>query len=527
MESARRAYTDMSKAYDGHRAVIDKIVDGANVMNIETELAAHERDRFYTAIVWGVSTLVLVILIGGLLALVMGVIKPIIRMTGVMGKLAEGDLAIQVPSVNRSDEIGSMAAAVNVFKENAAEGEHLRGEQEKNRTKAEQDKNQALQNMADKVEQETHRAVEEIARQTGEMAAHAEKMSHSADAVSANSQSVAAAATEAQANIGTVASASEELSASISEIANQITASKKATSAAVEASLGAQETITALTAAVEQIGAVTKLINDIASQTNLLVLNATIEAARAGEAGKGFAVVASEVKNLASQTAKATEEISGQITAIQTATDHTVRSVKAITESVYSIEELSTAISAAIEEQSATTNEIARNVAETSGAAQEVAERIVNVSQEAGSTGVLSTNISALSAAVAESVEDLKTVLIRVVRTSTKEVERRRKPRYKIDRDAHIAADGHTSRVKVENCSEDGALLKGGDATFGVRAKISLKIDGLQTQITGHVLNITKSGVHVKFDDSPEMTGRFAEQFKLLATEFKPMAEAA
>ncbi len=527
LDTARRAYADMTKAYEAHRAVIDKIVDGANAMNAQTETDAKERDGFYSAIVWGVSAVVLVILIGGVLAIVFAVIKPVIRMTGVMAKLAEGDHTVDVPSVGRGDEIGSMAAAVNVFKENAIQAEKVRASQEQERAKAEEDKNLALRNMADKVEQETHRVVEEIAKQTGEMAANAENMSRSADAVSANSQSVAAAATEAQANIGTVASASEELSASISEIASQITASKKATSEAVEASLGAQETIGALTSAVEQIGAVTKLINDIASQTNLLALNATIEAARAGEAGKGFAVVASEVKNLASQSAKATEEITSQITAIQTATDHTVRSVKAITESVYSIEGLSTAISAAIEEQSATTNEIARNVAETSGAAQEVAERIVNVSQEAGSTGVLATNISALSASVAESVENLKTVLIRVVRTSTKEVERRRKPRYNIARSAQVSIDGKTFSVTVENCSEGGALFVGDTGPLRAGSRVSLTIDGVRGALASHVLSVTKAGVHVKFDDSVVNSASFAEQFQQMVRGLTALAEAA
>ena len=359
------------------------------------------------------------------------------------------------------------------------------------------------------------------------MRATADNLFGSSDQTSQRAESAVQAFNEASANVETAAVAAEELSQSISEISRQLTHTSDIVRLATEEATSTDSEIAGLAAGAQKIGDVVKLIRDIAGQTNLLALNATIEAARAGEAGKGFAVVASEVKNLASQSAKATEEITSQITAIQTATDHTVRSVKAITESVYSIEGLSTAISAAIEEQSATTNEIARNVAETSGAAQEVAERIVNVSQEAGSTGVLATNISALSASVAESVENLKTVLIRVVRTSTKEVERRRKPRYNIARSAQVSIDGKTFSVTVENCSEGGALFVGDTGPLRAGSRVSLTIDGVRGALASHVLSVTKAGVHVKFDDSVVNSASFAEQFQQMVRGLTALAEAA
>ncbi len=526
MDTARRAYGELSRSYAAHRATIDKIVEGANAMNLATEADAKSLDKFYLAIVWLVSGLVLLIVLGGVFAIVRGVVRPVIGMTDAMSQLADGRLDIAVPSTGRHDEIGSMAAAVNVFKDNAIEAERLRGEQEKDRARAEQEKNQALQGMADRIEQETQRVVEAIARQSGEMAGHASGMSRSANTVSVNSQSVATAATQAQANVNAVASASEELSASIHEIATQVAASRNATHEAVAASSDAERTISELTAAVAQIGAVTQLITDIAAQTNLLALNATIEAARAGEAGKGFAVVAGEVKSLASQTAKATEEISGQISSIQSVTDEAVRSVKAIASSVRSVEGLATAISAAIEEQSATTSEIARNVGETSSAAQEVAARIVDVSQEAESTGKLALDISKISVSVAESVEDLKTVLIRVVRTSTKEVERRRKPRFEIHRDARVSSSGNRYEMTVENCSEGGALLKGGESTLRARDRITIEILDLPA-ISGHVLSVTKAGVHVKFDDEPQALTAFAARLRHITNGTPALIQAA
>ncbi len=419
MDAARKAYVEVATAYADHRAVVDKMVARANEMNAATEIAAAESEKSFTLIIWSVAAVVLTTVIGGVLAIGFGVMRPLTRMTGVMKQLAAGQMDIVIPSAGRKDEIGSMAEAVDVFRRQGIEGEQLRRQQDANRQASEAEKRAALLAMADTVERETHKAVKVVSGLTERMSSDAGHMANSARAVSENSQTVASASTQALANAQTVASASEQLTASIREISTQVSASRKVTLSAVKASSDAEGTISALSEAVRKINAVTQLISDIANQTNLLALNATIEAARAGDAGKGFAVVANEVKSLANQTARATEDITQQISEIQGATDQAVSAVRTITNSIREVEGVSSAIASAIEEQSATTAEIARNVTQTSQAAQEVASRIARVSEEAVETGNRAGEVRKLSGDVATGIDQLRDVLIRTVRSST------------------------------------------------------------------------------------------------------------
>lgn len=418
LDAARAFYVEIARAYADHRAVVDKMVARAGELNAATEAAAAESERFYTIVFWSVAAVVLAAVAGGVLAIGVGVMRPLTSMTGVMNQLAAGRMDIEIPSARRKDEIGSMAKAVDVFRRHAIEAEELRGQQEANRKASEEEKRAALVAMADIVERETHKAVETVSALTGRMSGDAGHMASSARAVSENSQTVAAASSQALSNAQTVASASEELTVSIREIASQVSSARKVTLDAVKSSTDAEITISALSEAVRKINIVTQLINDIANQTNLLALNATIEAARAGDAGKGFAVVANEVKSLANQTARATEDITQQIAEIQSATDQAVTAVRAITRSIREVEGVSSAIASAIEEQSSTTAEIARNVTQTSQAAQEVASRIAHVSQEASETENRASEVRKLSADVAAGVDQLREVLIRTVRST-------------------------------------------------------------------------------------------------------------
>ncbi|MCW2247647.1 methyl-accepting chemotaxis protein [Azospirillum fermentarium] len=516
LTAAKAAYGVLAQAYNDHRAVVDSIVKATETMNADTERYADQRDSLFLGILWSVAGVVLVLLVGGIIGIARGVIRPVVGMTAVMTRLADGDLSIIVPSTGRADEVGDMAQAVQVFHANAIETERLRAEQENQRRQAEQERLTSLRTMAETVEREARTAVEGVATQTGRMAENAQKMARSADAVTHNSQSVAAAAHQALTNAQTVASASEELNASIREIASQVGAANGVTRDAVAASDRAQATIAQLAGAVNRISEVAGLINSIAGQTNLLALNATIEAARAGEAGKGFAVVATEVKNLAAQTAKATEEIGQQITEIQSTTDGAVQAVTDIAGAIRNIEGLSGMIAAAIEEQGAATNEIARNVAQTSDAAREVAARIAGVSDEANATGARAAEVSSLSGAVSDSIDALRTVLIRVVRTATKDVDRRVTPRYALNRSATLILGGQPHTVSVEDFSEGGALLLNGPASARDGTRGELRVDGLAPALPLAVRSIEHGRIHVQFDLTPEQAVRFADQFARL-----------
>ncbi|MDG5494017.1 globin-coupled sensor protein [Niveispirillum sp. BGYR6] len=277
----------------------------------------------------------------------------------------------------------------------------------------------ALTQMADTVEREAGQAVQEVAAKTGGMAREAQEMAQSAARVGQDARTVADAAQEALGNAETVAAATEQLVSSIQEINSQVTQSGRLTRQAVEKGDRTGATIDSLSRAVEKIGEMAQIIASIAGQTNLLALNATIEAARAGEAGKGFAVVASEVKNLANQTSRSTEEINRHIGVIQSVMTEAVFAVTEMADTVREIDSVSSAIAAAIEEQSAATQEIGRNVAATSGAVRAVADRIANVSAEALRTGEQASHVRNGSSTVATGIEELRQVLVRVVRAST------------------------------------------------------------------------------------------------------------
>lgn len=429
----------------------------------------------------------------------------LVLMTSSVTKLGEGDFGIKLPGLDRGDELGDMARSIDQFRIKAAEKARHEAElEEEQRLLAEQNKGKALKEMAETVERETNAAVGEVAAGTERMAKNAVRMNDTAILLGENSSSVAAAAEEALANAQTVAKASAELSSSIAEIASQVNSSRALTLEAVNASGAAQATIAKLSEAAGKVGAVTNLISEIASQTNLLALNATIEAARAGEAGRGFAVVASEVKSLAEQTAKATSEINLQITEIQEATQASVLSISAIGEVIRNVERVSSTVAAAIEQQNVVTIEISRTVEETSHAAREVATQIVSVSNEAIETGRRASEIRDGSAEIAGKVDELRATLVRVIRTSTADVDRRLSSRVEIRRRGTIKMLGKTASVIVRDLSLGGAMIDEALSNVPVNTPMTLMIDGIPTDLAGFVARHDAGATLVKFELSEQ-----------------------
>ena len=300
---------------------------------------------------------------------------PIVDMTEAMDELASGNLDVDVPGVGRGDEIGVMAGSVQVFKENAIERIRLESEQEKLMQKAEQEKQAMMVKMADSFQDAVGNVIQSVSAAATELQASAETMANTAEQTSVQVGNVSSASDQAAANVQTVASAAEELSSSINEIARQVSTALSANEDAVSKAGNSEQTVQKLVESAQKIGDVVELISDVAEQTNLLALNATIEAARAGEAGKGFAVVASEVKNLANQTAKATEDIREQVSNIRDVAEDAATSINDISTSISVVSTNTTGISAAIEEQDAATQEIARNVEQAAAGTQDVASK--------------------------------------------------------------------------------------------------------------------------------------------------------
>ncbi|WP_448187696.1 methyl-accepting chemotaxis protein [Azospirillum sp. sgz301742] len=345
-----------------------------------------------------------------------GITRPVHAMTSAMDRLARGELGTEVPGLGRRDEIGEMAQAVQVFKENAQAMERMRGEQKEQEQRAEVEKRRALTQLADSFEASVRTVVEGVSTSATQLETNAQSLSSTAEQSRAQAAVVANSAHQTAANVQTVAASAEEMTSSIGEITRQVGQSAEIAQRAQGRAQATSDTVRTLADQARNIGEVVNLINDIASQTNLLALNATIEAARAGEAGKGFAVVASEVKNLATQTAKATEDIGQQISAMQGATSSAVDAIVEIVQTIAEINQIATTIAAAVEQQDAATREIARNVQQAAVGTQEISSTIGSVQQAADGTGSAAGEVLHAARALSQQSERLSGEVERFIR---------------------------------------------------------------------------------------------------------------
>ena len=388
LAGAQRIYnTAMSTGISAVLGELQKLVEVNEAearLSGEAAEAAYENAFVLTALFVGLAILAAVAAAFGL-GLHVG--RPLRRMTATMKSLAAGDATVAIPASGRRDEIGAMAAAVQVFKDNLIRTRTLEEETALARADAEVQRKAATRAMADGFERAVGGLIGGVASAAAQLQATAKSMAGTADQTARRSLAVAAAAEEAETNVTTVAAATEELGSTVSEIGRQVDGSAALAQAAVGEAGRSAVLVKELSGEVARVGDIVTMISAIAGQTNLLALNATIEAARAGEAGRGFAVVASEVKELAGQTARATEEIAAQIGRIQASTGQAVEAIDGIAGRIREISGMATGIAAAVEEQGAATQEIARNVAQAALGTTEVTGNVAGVAGAAEETG--------------------------------------------------------------------------------------------------------------------------------------------
>jgi methyl-accepting chemotaxis protein len=392
-------YLGQIRNYAGQPVGILEIIK--DTTEYEAAAASSQRSLILGTIAILFGAVVLAFLLGR------GLSRPLAAITAVMNRLSGGEIDVTIPGRERRDELGTMASAVDVFRRSMIESRSMREAQEATKQQSELEKKALQRQMADRFETDVKSVVAAVAQATTGMQRVAGEIASSVNGTSERASAAAAASDEASSSVNAVAAATEQLASSVAEIGRQVTHSSQVADNAVVKAGETTEMVSSLASAAEKIGDVLRLIGAIASQTNLLALNATIEAARAGEAGRGFAVVASEVKGLASQTAKATEEIAGQVAAIQSATGDCVTAIGGISDTIREISAIATTIAAAVEEQDSATREIARSVQQAATGTGEVSLNVTGASQSADQSRALADNVATASDQLSQQADAL------------------------------------------------------------------------------------------------------------------------
>ena len=480
---------EVLKATEAYAKRIDARVDGLNQIQAQSTSVQAVVNPIAALVVMGL----IVLMLRNLLS------RPLRAMTGSMDRLAHGDLAADVPGRNRKDEIGDMADAVQVFKDNALKLKSLSAEQEAEHRRNARRVKAEMFALTNALDAEVRGAISLVSDQADNMLKAALRTAEAVQQTDARSDAAATASREAAASVDAVAAASEQMASSITEISRQVNASTATAQRAVDQAEATNQRIEGLARAADQIGQVVNMIGDIAKQTNLLALNATIEAARAGEAGKGFAVVANEVKTLANQTAKATEDIANQIGDMQAATREAVDAIQGIAAVIGEISETSTAVSAAVEQQTAATGEISQNAQQAARSTQDSSDNITEVTSATRITGEHAQAVEAAAEDVRTRVRSMQTALDRLMRAGSEE-ERDQSVLHTVN----VAVTVDMGKGNPESCllqdlarSGVGTLDRALNAERG--HSLTITVPDLGT-LPGTVVAITGGTTHIRLD---------------------------
>ncbi len=478
--------------------------NATEVDRLAAELDAF-RERVGTLIPIATGTGIGVVAVFALLVVVYGLTRPLRAISGAVHRLANGDLAVTVPVRPGRDEIGRIAAALEVFRQNALENRTMTETRDRERREQEEKKRAAIRDMVDTIEATAGGAMVEIGSRNNAIIAAADDVLQLNERTGGSARGSAEVSTRAVDDVQAVAGSAEAMSESIQQITGQVSKAAETIERAVAVGNRTRETIDAPTEKVANIGSVADLIGEIAAKTNLLALNATIEAARAGEAGKGFAVVASEVKQLATQTTRSTHDIAQHVEDIRAATAVAVESVRQIEATIREVDTISSAIATAVEQQGSATQAIARGIADAAAAVRDIGDRNTRIAADAEQGGANARRLVADGRELAESIETLKASILRAVRASSLETDRRRDQRYDVDLPCRIELLGQPEiSGRLVNLSVDGARLTGPKAlTVGDAGR--MRIGDHTRAISFKVLaGGEKSGFRLRFDAEPE-----------------------